>query len=46
MFLRMNEIEVSATETEIADVFIAVADAAMPESELAVWFAENAVPRE
>jgi death-on-curing protein len=46
MFLRMNEIEVSATETEIADVFIAVADGAMPESELAVWFAENAVPRE
>jgi death-on-curing protein len=46
MFLRLNEIEISATETEIAHVFIAVADGAMPESELAAWFAENAVPPE
>lgn len=46
MFLRLNEIEISATEKEIADVFIAVADGAIPESELAAWFAENAVPQE
>lgn len=46
MFLRLNEIEISAAETEISDVFIAVADGAMPESELASWFAENAVPPE
>jgi prophage maintenance system killer protein len=46
MFLSLNEIEISATEAEIADVFIAVADGAMPESELAIWFAENTVPQE
>lgn len=46
MFLSLNEIEISASETEIADVFVAVADGAMPESELAAWFAENAVPWE
>jgi death-on-curing protein len=46
MFLRLNEIEVSATEAEIADVFIAGADGAMPGSELATWFAENAVPQD
>jgi death on curing protein len=46
MFLRLNEIEISTTETAIRDVFIAVADGAMLESELASWFAENAVPQE
>jgi death-on-curing protein len=46
MFLSLNEVEISASEAEIADVFIAVADGAMPESELAIWFAENTVPQE
>jgi len=46
MFLRMNEIEISASEDELVNVFIAVADGAMPESDLALWFTENAVPSE
>ena len=46
MFLRLNEIEISATEEEIRDVFIAVADGAMPESDLAAWFSENTLPPE
>jgi death-on-curing protein len=46
MFLRLNELEIRATEKEIADVFIAVADGAMPEEELASWFSENSVPPE
>jgi len=46
MFLRLNEIEISATEEEIRDVFIAVADGAMLESDLAAWFAENTLPPE
>jgi death-on-curing protein len=46
MFLQLNQIEIRTSETELASVFIAVADGAMPESDLASWFAENAVPQE
>lgn len=46
MFLRLNGIEIAATESEIGDIFIAVADGAMPEAELAEWFTENTVPPE
>lgn len=45
-FLRLNEIEISATEAEISDVFVAVADGAMSEPDLASWFAENTLPQE
>lgn len=46
MFLRLNEIEIAATERELAEVFVAVADGAMPESELALWFVENSLSDE
>jgi death-on-curing protein len=46
MFLRLNEIEITATEKMLIDVFIAVADGAMLEAELASWFSENAIPPE
>jgi death-on-curing protein len=43
LFLRLNHVEISVSEEELGDVFIAVADGAMPEAELAFWFSENAL---
>ena len=46
MFLRLNEIEISASEQEIGDVFIAVADGSLPEADLASWFLEASLASE
>jgi death-on-curing protein len=46
MFLRLNGIEISATEDELAVVFEHVAESAMSESDLAQWFTENTTPPE
>jgi death-on-curing protein len=46
MFLRLNEVEISASEQEIGDVFISVADGAMPEADLALWFLETSLSSE
>lgn len=44
LFLRLNGREIFATEDEIAEMFVAVADSSMPEEQLAYWFTESGVP--
>lgn len=41
LFLSLNGIEIVASEEELGDVFIAVADGAMSEGDLIEWFFEN-----
>ena len=43
MFLRMNGCEINASEAEIGDVFIAVAEGTMSQGDLAEWFTENTI---
>lgn len=43
LFLRLNGIEIAASEQELGDVFYAVADGAMSEAELVEWFQENTI---
>lgn len=44
LFLRLNGIEIVASEDELGDVFVAVADGAMSEADVALWFQENSLP--
>ena len=46
LFLRLNGVEISTSEDELADVFLEVASGTRSESGLAEWFAENAIPLE
>lgn len=46
MFLQLNGIEISASDEELATVFVKVASGEMREAELAQWFAENTMPPE
>ncbi|TMQ18352.1 MAG: type II toxin-antitoxin system death-on-curing family toxin [Deltaproteobacteria bacterium] len=46
MFLRLNGIEISASEDDLAAVFEDIAAGRMLESGLAQWFAENTLPPE
>jgi death-on-curing protein len=46
LFLRLNGIEIDATEGDLAGVFEDVASGEMSESDLAQWFTENTMPPE
>ena len=42
LFVELNGAEISVSEKELGDVFIAVADGSMSEATLALWFSEHA----
>jgi prophage maintenance system killer protein len=46
MFLRLNGVEISAPDDELARIFEDVAKGEMTEANLAQWFAENTIPLE
>lgn len=46
LFLRLNGVEIAASEEELGDAFYAVADGAMSEEDLVFWFEENTVTPE
>ena len=45
-FLALNRIDVLASDPEVDDVFIAVADGTMSQGELVEWFLENSLALE
>lgn len=46
LFLRLNGIEISASEDELASVFEELAAGKVSEADLAQWFVENTTPPE
>jgi death on curing protein len=42
LFLQLNGVRPTATEEQLGDAFIAVADGTLPEEQLAYWFSEHA----
>jgi death on curing protein len=46
MFLKLNGIEISASDSELATVFESIAAGSMTDGDLAQWFTENTLPLE
>ena len=45
-FLGLNDLEISASQVEVVDVMLRVADGSLPEQDLALWLKANTIPME